>query len=66
MVAAELDEALVESVSNDLAVVRARLECAEEEGLELKGSAHATEFEVTHEQVAVGEFSLPTELIKRV
>jgi hypothetical protein len=65
MVAAELDEALIESVSDDLAVARARLQCPEEERLEVKSGAHATEFEVTHEQVAVREFSLPTKLIKR-
>ena len=46
MVPTELDEALVQRMCDDLFVMRARLECAIEDGLQLKGGAHSPQLEI--------------------
>ena len=55
MVPTKLDEAFVQCVCDDLFVMRARIERAIEDGLQLKGGTHTPQLEVAQEQVTVGE-----------
>jgi hypothetical protein len=53
MVPTKLDEALVQRMCDDLFVMRAGVERAVEDGLQLKGGAHTPQLEVAQEQVTV-------------
>ena len=55
MVPAQLDEALVQCMCDDLFIVRARSERAIEDGLQLQSGAHPPQLEVAQEQVTVRE-----------
>jgi hypothetical protein len=66
MVAAELDEALVEGVSDHVVVVGTWKEGTEQKGFELKGGAHAAELEVSEPELFLCELSVPAELVEHV
>lgn len=66
MVAAELDEAFVECVSDHVVVVGTRSEGTEQKGFELKGGAHAAELEVPEPELLLAELSVPPEFVEHV
>jgi hypothetical protein len=66
MVASELDEALVEGVSDHVVVVGTGSEGTEKKGFELKGGAHAAELEVSEPELLLGELSVPAEIVEHV
>ena len=55
MIAAQLDEPLVQSMGDHFAVVRTRLEGTIEDRFQLQGIAHSPELEVPQPQVSVRE-----------
>ena len=65
-VEAELDESLVERVVDDVIVVIARDQRAEEVGLELHRRAHPAELEVAQPELAVGQVGAEAVLVEVV